>query len=102
MRSQHNLEEHDSFDGDNYGYGIDDQDQQERLGGRGRRRGNGGWHPIDGYGHKGNECPNRKNIIALNDGGYQIEDEFKDHIREDDSSDEFIGEGDEEEIDDDG
>jgi len=48
MRAQHNLEEHDSFDGDNYGYGIDDQAQQERLGGRGRRGGNGGWHPVDG------------------------------------------------------
>ncbi|KAG5591949.1 hypothetical protein H5410_042463 [Solanum commersonii] len=42
MRAQHNLEEHDSFDGDNYGYGIDDEPQQERLGGRGRRGGNGG------------------------------------------------------------
>ncbi|KAH0642518.1 hypothetical protein KY290_034100 [Solanum tuberosum] len=48
MRAQHNLEEHDSFDGDNYGYEIDDQAQQERLGGRGRRGGNGGWHPVDG------------------------------------------------------
>lgn len=37
MRAQHNLEDHDSFDGDNYDYGIDDQAQQERLGGRGRR-----------------------------------------------------------------
>ncbi|KAH0652960.1 hypothetical protein KY285_030513 [Solanum tuberosum] len=33
MRSQHNLEEHDSLDGDNYSYGIDDQAQLERLGG---------------------------------------------------------------------
>ncbi|KAG5617300.1 hypothetical protein H5410_017124 [Solanum commersonii] len=48
MRAQHNLEEHDSFDGDNYVYGIDDQAQQKRLGGRERRRGNGGWHSIDG------------------------------------------------------
>ncbi|KAH0679285.1 hypothetical protein KY284_020370 [Solanum tuberosum] len=48
MRAQHNLEDHDSFDGDNYGYGIDDQAQQGRLGGRGRRGGNGGWHPVDG------------------------------------------------------
>ncbi|KAH0692771.1 hypothetical protein KY285_019868 [Solanum tuberosum] len=288
MRAQHNLEEHDSFDGDNYGYGIDDQAQQERLGGRGRRGGNGGWHPVDGreynrrnddedrgfnnikvtlpffkgssdpneyldwivklerqynlnnvsdvkkmnyaishledtlkkyynlqqrsksvegyyeelehtrlranvndgemnlvarfisglnkeirqpldlhrlptlyeayqmalkveghqkenksrvqssssswaknkednskgakqdfksnfdkakpktdykdlgYGHKANECPNRRTIIALNDSGYQTEDESKDDHREDDSRDEFMGEGDGEEINDDG
>ncbi|KAG5600365.1 hypothetical protein H5410_031735 [Solanum commersonii] len=38
MRAQHNVEKHDSFDG----YGIDDQAQQERLGGRGRRGGHGG------------------------------------------------------------
>ncbi|KAH0748636.1 hypothetical protein KY290_027868 [Solanum tuberosum] len=37
MRAQHNVEEHDSFDGDNYGYERDNQAQQERLGGRGRR-----------------------------------------------------------------
>lgn len=42
MRAKHNLEEDDSFDGIYYGYGIDEQAQQERLGGRGRRRGNGG------------------------------------------------------------
>ncbi|KAH0781926.1 hypothetical protein KY290_001524 [Solanum tuberosum] len=48
MRAQHNLEEHDSFDGYNYGYGIDYKDQQERLGRRQRRGGNGAWHPIDG------------------------------------------------------
>jgi len=55
-----------------------------------------------GYGHKANECPNRRTIIALNDGGYQTEDESKDDHREDDSSDEFMGEGDGEEINDDG
>ncbi|KAH0730526.1 hypothetical protein KY289_001714 [Solanum tuberosum] len=48
MRAQHNLEENDSFDGYNYGYGIDYKDQQERLGRRQRRGGNGAWHPIDG------------------------------------------------------
>ncbi|KAH0725690.1 hypothetical protein KY284_001555 [Solanum tuberosum] len=45
-----------------------------------------------------NECPNRITIIALNDGGYQAEDESKDDHREDDSSYEFMGEGDGEEI----
>ncbi|XP_049406074.1 uncharacterized protein LOC125869661 [Solanum stenotomum] len=55
-----------------------------------------------GYGHKANECPNRRTIIALNDGGYQTRDESKDDHREDDSGDEFIGEGDGEEINDDG
>ncbi|KAH0650303.1 hypothetical protein KY284_030215 [Solanum tuberosum] len=34
MSAQNNLEEHDSLDGNNYSYGIDDQAQQERLGGR--------------------------------------------------------------------
>ncbi|XP_049346719.1 uncharacterized protein LOC125811260 [Solanum verrucosum] len=55
-----------------------------------------------GYGHKSNEFPNRRTIIALNDGGYQTEDESKDDHREDDSSDEFMREGDGEEINDDG
>ncbi|KAG5609376.1 hypothetical protein H5410_020657 [Solanum commersonii] len=46
--------------------------------------------------------PNIRTIIALNDGGYQTEDKSKDDHREDDSSDEFMGEGDGEEINDDG
>ncbi|KAH0757911.1 hypothetical protein KY290_021404 [Solanum tuberosum] len=55
-----------------------------------------------GYGHKANECPHRRTIIALNDGGYQTDDESKNDHREDDSSDEFMREGDGEEINDDG
>ncbi|KAH0652961.1 hypothetical protein KY289_030639 [Solanum tuberosum] len=55
-----------------------------------------------GYGHKANECPNRRTIIALNDGSYQAEDESKYDHREDDSIDQFMGEGDGEEINDDG
>ncbi|KAG5586557.1 hypothetical protein H5410_046991 [Solanum commersonii] len=68
MRAQHNLEEHDSFDGDNYGYGIDDQAQQERLSGRGRRRrGNGGWHPVDGreYNRMNDDEDRGFNIIKI-------------------------------------
>ncbi|KAH0642009.1 hypothetical protein KY290_033615 [Solanum tuberosum] len=55
-----------------------------------------------GYGHRANECCNKRTIIALNDGGYQTKDEYKDDHRENDSSDDFMGEGDGEEINDDG
>ncbi|XP_047253574.1 uncharacterized protein LOC107844200 [Capsicum annuum] len=55
-----------------------------------------------GYGHKENEYPNRRTIIALNDDGYQTKDKSKEGHIEDDSSDEFMGEGDGEEINDDG
>uniref|UniRef100_M1BH26 Transposon protein, Mutator sub-class n=1 Tax=Solanum tuberosum TaxID=4113 RepID=M1BH26_SOLTU len=70
MRAQHNLEEHDSFDGDNYGYGIDDQAQQERLSGKGRRRGNGGWHPDDGreYNRRNDDEDRGFNNIKLSNG----------------------------------
>ncbi|KAG5610712.1 hypothetical protein H5410_021993 [Solanum commersonii] len=60
------------------------------------------WFKCQGYGHKENECPHSRTIIALNDGGYQTDDESKDDHREDDSSDEFMREGDGEEINDDG
>lgn len=51
-----------------------------------------------GYVNKVNECPNRRTVIALNNGGYQTEDKFTNDHREDDSSNEFMGERDGEEI----
>lgn len=51
-----------------------------------------------GYGNKVNECPNRRIYIVLNNGGYQTKHKFMDDHREDDSSDEFMGERDGEEI----